>query len=213
MTGALWLRVVVTAAAALASSWVSLLYRYRRKGRPFASRRSAWRALAVIAAAAAAATGVGFGLPVVTAAVPPFTLGLLVPVLLCAARDGKAEPPAERPVWYEIATAGVIILLDHLELQMCADRDSWAEGQVSEGWTLARLEDAVWHVHAFLERRVSDRARRARLRADFDGACQAVRDADKASGREAARARFAAEQALITMLGRAWDWGHADISA
>jgi uncharacterized membrane protein len=47
MTGALWLRVVATVAAALAASWVSLLYRYRRKGRPFASRRSAWRALAV----------------------------------------------------------------------------------------------------------------------------------------------------------------------
>jgi uncharacterized membrane protein len=217
MAGAsLWLRIVATVAAALAASWVSLLYRYRRKGRPFASRRSAGWALAVITVTMAAATGVGLGLPVLTAAVPPFTIGLLVPTLLCAARAGKPEPPAERPVWYEIASAGVTLLIDHLEQQMCADRDSWCEAQVREHWSLDQLEDAVWCVHAVLERRISgDRARRTRLRSDFDAACQAVRAADKASAaspREAGRARYTAEQALITMLGRAWDWGHTDIS-
>lgn len=195
-------------AAALAASLVSLLHRYRRKGHPFASRQTTGWALAVIAVTTAVATGVGLGLPEVVDAVPPATVGVLIPTLLCAARAGKSEPSAERSVWYQIATVGVILLLDQLEQQMLDVRESWCEARVSRTWDLNQLDAAIWQVHANVAHRVSDRARQTRLRSDFEAACEAVKDAENVVGLPAAaRARHTAEQALITMLGRAWDWG------
>jgi hypothetical protein len=211
--GSLWVKVLVTVAAALAASVVSFMTRYRGKGRPFASGRSAGWSLATVALLAAVATGIGLGLPAVASDVPPFSLGLLIPALLCAAQAKKSETAGEPSAWFQVATAGVAILLDQLEQQMCADRDNWSEVQVKDNWTLDDLDEAAWHVHGMLVGRVTDRSRTARLRSDFDEASQAVRDAYKTKDDyEARHARYRAEQALIKMLGRAWEWGYTDIT-
>lgn len=214
MTG-LWMETAVAAPAAVAASWVSLLYRYQGRGRPFASWRAAGHAAAVIAVTAAAATGLGLTLPRAAAQVPPFSVALFVPALLCASRLGRPDTPVDRAMWYGIATVGVTMLLSGLEQQMYADRERWCERQIHPDWDLDQLEDAAWRVNAVLSTRVSDDRRRLnRLRSDFDAVCQAVRQADKADGlREARRARYIAEQALATMLGRGWDWGYMDVSA
>lgn len=209
----LLVRVLLTLAAALAASWVSLLYRYRRKGRPFSCLQTAGLSLAIITVTTTAATGIGLALPQVVEAMPPATIGVLIPTLLCTARAGKPEPAAERSVWYEIATVGVSLLLDRLEQKMHIARDSWSEARVHGNWTLSQLEEAIWQVNATLVRRVSDRRRQNRLRSDFDAACEAVRTAEEAIiPREVLIARHTAEQALIMMLGRAWDWGCTDIT-
>lgn len=216
---ALWLEAAVAAPAAVGASWVSLLYRYRERGRPFGSWESAGRAVAVIAVTAAVATGVGLALPraaaQAAAQVQPVYVAVFVPALLCASRLGKPDPPVNRAMWYTVATLGVTMLLDGLEQQMRADRERWCANQINEDWDLDQLEDAAWRVNAVLSTRVSaDRGRLNRLRSDFDAVCQAVREADKAGKlREARRARYTAEQALAAMLGRGWDWGHMDISA
>ena len=212
---ALWTETAVAAPAAVAASWVSLMYRYQGRGRPFASRRSAGHAAAVIALTAATATALGLTLPRAAAQVPPLPVALFIPALLCASRLGKPDTPVDRAMWYGIATVGVTMLLAGLEQQMCADRENWCEKQIDPDWNLDELEDAAWRVNAALSSRVSDDRRRLnRLRSDFDVVCHAVRQADKADKlREARRARYTAEQALAAMLGRGWDWGHLDVSA
>ncbi len=144
MAGVQWSQTLITLPAAVAAGLVSLLYRYRGKGRPFGSGRAAVWALAVIATTGAAATALALGLPAAAAQLPPVTIGLLVPTLLCAGRTLGVESPVERAVWYPVGEA------------------------------VARSERA-------------------------------------GHGREARRTRHAAEQALLTMLGRAHDWGYTDL--
>jgi hypothetical protein len=212
VAGVQWSQTLITLPAAVAAGLVSLLYRYRGKGRPFGSGRAAVWALAVIATTGAAATALALGLPEAAARLPPVTIGLLVPMLLCAGRTLGVESPVERAVWYPVATAGVTILLDHLDQQMYADRDAWCEARVSREWSLEQLEEAAWDVHARLSGRTSDRGRLSRLRSDFDAVGEAVARSERAGhGREARRTRHAAEQALRTMLGRAYDWGYTDL--
>jgi hypothetical protein len=212
VAGVPWSQIEVTLPAAVAASWVSLSYRYRGRGRPFGSARAAAWALSAIVATAAVATAVALGLPEAVAQLPPVTIGLFVPTLLCASRAISAESPVERAVWYPIATAGVTLLLDRLAQQMYADRDAWCEARVSRQWTLDQLEEASWEVHALLTGRTDDRKRLSRLRSDFDAVSEATAHAARAGhGREARRARHSAEQALRSMLGCAYDWGCTDI--
>ena len=212
MAGVPWSQIQVTLPAAMAASWVSLFYRYRGRGRPFGSPRAAAWALTVIVATGAVATAVALGLPEAVAQLPPVTIGLFVPTLLCASRAISAESPVERSVWYPIATAGVTLLLDRLAQQMYADRDAWCETWVSRVWTLEQLEEVSWEVHALLAGRIDDRRRLSRLRSDFDAVSEAIVRAERVGhGREARRARHAAEQALRSMLGCAYDWGCTDV--
>ncbi|MBV9452268.1 MAG: hypothetical protein JO345_40905 [Streptosporangiaceae bacterium] len=212
MAGVPWSQIQVTLPAAMAASWVSLFYRYRGRGRPFGSVRAAAWALAVIIATGVVATAVALGLPEAVAQLPPVTIGLFVPALLCASRAISAESPVERAVWYPIATAGVTLLLDHLTQQMYADRDAWCDAMVSRQWTLEQLEEVSWEVHSLLAGRIDDRRRLSRLRSDFDAVSEAITRAERAGhGREARRARHAAEQALRAMLGCAYDWGCTDV--
>lgn len=212
VAGVPWPQILVTLTAAMGASWVSLFYRYRGQGRPFGSARAAAWALTVIAATGAVATAVALGLPAAVAQLPPVTIGLFVPTLLCAGRAIDAESPVERAVWYPIATAGVTLLLDRLTQRMYADRDAWCEARISLEWTLERLEEVSWEVHAILAGRTHDRRRLSRLRADFDAVSEAIARGERAGhGREARRARHAAEQALRSMLGCAYDWGCTDV--
>lgn len=214
MAGVPWSQILITLLVAVAAGWVSLLYRYRGRGRPFGSARAAGWALAVIAATGGAAAAVALGLPTAVAQLPPETIAVFVPTLLCAGRAMTAEPPVDRAVWYPIVTAGVTILLDHLDQQMYADRDAWCRARVSREWSLEQLEDIAWDVHATLAARTRDHGRLSRLRSDFDGVSEAVARAERARDtREARRARHAADQALVSMLGRAYDWGYTDVSA
>ncbi|HEX6527328.1 MAG TPA: hypothetical protein VF070_46055 [Streptosporangiaceae bacterium] len=207
-----WPQIQVTLSAAMAASWVSLFYRYRGRGRPFGSVRAAMWALAVIVATGVVSTAVALGLPEAVAQLPPVTIGLFVPALLCASRAISAESPVERAVWYPIATAGVTLLLDRLTQQMYADRDAWCDAMVNRQWTLEQLEEVSWEVHSLLAGRTGDRRRLSRLRSDFDAVSEAITLAERAGhGREARRARHSAEQALRAMLGCAYDWGCTDV--
>lgn len=211
---ALWLETAIAAPAAVAASWVSLLYRYQGRGRPFASWRAAGRAATVVALTAAVGTGLGLSLPRAAGQVPPYSVALFVSALLCVSRLGRPDPPVDRAMWYGIVTVGVAMLLAGLEQQMRADRESWCERQIDPSWDLDQLEDAAWRANAALAARVADDRRRLnRLRSDFDAVCQGIREADKATeARDARRARYTAEQALAAMLGRSWDWGYMDVS-
>jgi hypothetical protein len=212
VAGVPWSQVLITLPAALAAGWVSLLYRYRGRGRPFGSARAAAWSLAVVSVTGAAAAGLALGLPAAVDQLPPVTIGLVIPTLLCAGRAVTAESPVERAVWYPIVTAGVTILLDHLEQQMYADRDAWCQARVSRQWSLEQLEETAWDVHAALAGRTSDHRRLSRLRSDFDGVSEAVARAGRAGhARDVRRERHAAEQALLSMLGRAYDWGYVDV--
>jgi hypothetical protein len=212
VAGVPWSQILITLLPAVTAGWVSLLYRCRGRGRPFGSARAAGWALAVIGTTGSAAAAVALGLPTAVAQLPPVTIAVLVPTLLCAGRAMSAEPPVERAVWYPIVTAGVTILLDHLDQQMYADRDAWCAARFSPGWSLEQLEDIAWEVHATLAGRTRDHGRLSRLRSDFDGVSEAVARAERAgTAREVRRARHAAEQALLSMLGRAYDWGYTDV--
>lgn len=212
MAGVPWSQILVTLAAALGASWVSLFYRYRGRGRPFGSARAVSWGLAVIAATAAVATAVALGLPEAVAQLPPVTISVFVPTLLSAGRALDAESPVDRAVWYPIATAGVTLLLDRLSQQMYADRDAWCEARVSREWSLEQLEEVSWEVHAVLAGRTHDHRRLLRLRADFDAVTEAIARGERVGhGRAARRERHAAEQALRSMLGCAYDWGCTDV--
>lgn len=207
-----WPQLPLTLLAAVTAGWVGVLCRYRGKGRPFGSRGSAAWAVAVVAVTSAAATVVGLTLPQEAAHIPPASVGVVLPMLLCASRAVKPEASLEHPQWYGIATLGVALLLDRLEQRMSADRDIWCESRLSPEWSLDELEEAAWELHAALARRTHDGRRLSRLRSDFDAVSDAVARAGRDSReRDRRRARHEAEQALIMMLGRAWDWGYSGI--
>jgi hypothetical protein len=102
VAGVPWSQVLITLPAALAAGWVSLLYRYRGRGRPFGSARAAAWSLAAVSVTGAAAAGLALGLPAAVDQLPPVTIGLAIPTLLCAGRAVTAESPVERAVWYPI---------------------------------------------------------------------------------------------------------------
>lgn len=212
LAGVPWAQLQFTLPAAVGAGWVAVLYRYRGRGRPFATVRTAAWALAVVAATGVAATAAGLTVPEAAAHIPPVSIGLFVPMLLCAGRAIRAETPLERPTWYGIATLGITVLLDQLDQQMAADRDVWCGERVSPRWTMEELEEAAWELHALLARRTRDSRRLSKLRADLDGVSQATARAGRADQyRASRRARHEAEQAMLSMLGSAWDWGYAGI--
>ena len=216
MPHTLWLRILITVAVALGASWISLMYRFRHEGQPFGSPRACAWSVVVIAATSVLAAGVGVGLLKIDP-VGPIAVGALMPALLCADRFGKPESPVEHSVWYKIATVGVILLLDQLEQQIDSDREKWAKARVYPHWTLSDLEEAVEEVNASLKDRVrSSPAHQKDLCSHYGAALKHIssaREANARRNRKAARkAEFAAKQALISMLGMAWDWGSTDIS-
>jgi len=198
-----WLQALVIVLAALLVSTVSLLYRYRLKGHPFASLPSgSWSLLIIIVTATPAA------LALLLPRVPPAYLGVVVPVTLGIRGDRlyKRNQPTEHEVWYQVATLGVRLLLDRLEQRMETDRDSWCETQVNQIDGLEQLEDAADRLYDRLYNRASMRKYRPRLKSHRDAVREAVRRAQiAASQREADRAQHSAEQALMRMLQIAYD--------
>lgn len=213
MPGLLWQQAISTFPAALVASWVSLLYRFRDKGRPFGSTSATGWSIAIILTLASSATMLGLALPRAVEKVPPVSLGLFLPALLCASPLKRPDSPIDRAAWYGIATIGLGLLLDQLQQQMDIDRDEWCELRVGDHWTLEELDDAALRLCSKLSNRVSDSGRRARLKSDYDAVHAAVIRGEQATeARRLQRARHEARHALTTMLSRAYEWGHRDVS-
>jgi hypothetical protein len=205
-----WRQVVVTLLVALGAGWVSLCLRYLHKGQPFGTRKAAVRATTVIVLTAVLATVLSALLP----RLPPVSVGLLIPALLCADRlpKGEREPGTDQPEWYGLVTGGVSLLLNWLQDQTAMDSYRWAKGKADEGIrNLGDLMQAAEHVQETLCELTRHRAGSGRLRhelkADRDGIEAAVARARSArSTEETEKEDYSARRALITMLGRAYAW-------
>ena len=214
-----WPESLITLFVALIVSCLCLRYRYWEKGLPFRSRQATKRAVTVIIATSVLATVVS----VVLTTQAIVSVGVAIPVLLCAdrlkrelKRDGELSFP-EQPQWYSmVASIGVIILLGKLEIQMSGDREKWSSDKMKqEVNTLGDLTTAAEHVRSTLTRRTSSEHLKTALQADHDQVLEAVANAWEARAMsEPAKVRHqahVARQALISMLGRAYDWGYTDI--
>ncbi len=210
-----WRQVLGTLLAAVAASWVCLCLRYLHKGRPFGTLKVAVRAVTVITVTAVLATAISVLLP----RLPPVSVGLLIPALLCVQRlpKGEREPVTEQPPWWGLITGGVSLLLNWLEDQTAADCLRWAERKVAEEVrTLGDLMMAAEHVQSTLCTRTRYHPGSGRLKhelkADYDGVQTALAKAREArKPEEAAKAAYSAKCALTTMLGRAYAWRCTDI--
>jgi hypothetical protein len=202
----------LTLLIALIVSWVSLRYRYLEKGRPFGSPSAAVRAVTVIVLTAVLGTVLGLLLPRL-----PVTIGAVIPALLCADRLdrlGKAETglnAVENPQWFGIVTLGVSLLLRWLETQMAADCEKWCKLKMSEVHDLDEIEQAAESLRATVTRASTNAHLEQKLQSDYDAICSAVSLAryarDHGQHEEVRKQSFAAEQALIVMLGRAYKSG------
>jgi hypothetical protein len=211
--GVLWQQAIITFLAALVASWVSLLYRFRNKGRPFGSKSAVAWSITIIFTLASVATMLGLALPRAAEKVPPVSLGLFLPAFLCAGPIRKPDSPIDRAAWYGIATIGLSLLLDQLQQQMDLDRDKWCELRVGDHWSLEELDDAALRLCSKLSNRISDGGLRTRLKSDYDAVHAAVIEGEQATeARERRRAIHDAQQALTMMLGRAYEWGYRDVS-
>jgi hypothetical protein len=211
-----WRQVLGTLLAGLAAGWVCLSLRYLHKGQPFGTRKAAVRAVSVILLTAILATAISVLLP----RLPPVSIGLLIPALLCVQRlpKGEREPVTEQPPWYGLITGGVSLLLNWLEDQTAADCLRWAERKVvKEVHGVGDLTMAAEHVQSTLRTLTRNRPGSARLKrelkADYDGVDTAVaRALEAANSEEAMKAEYSARHALITMLGRAYAWRCTNIT-
>lgn len=197
-----------TVAATLLVSFVSLLYRYRRNGHPFGSRKSSAWAIAVVVIMALPAA-----LALFLPRVPPTYLGVALPAVLGVRGERlyKKDQPSEPAVWYQVVTLGVRLLLDRLEQQMEADRDVWCERQVDLLRTWDALEDAVNALFSRLRNRSYMKDRVSRLRSHRDAVQKAVMAGRQAEARgeyDAIRkAQHEAREALCAMLRLAYEVG------
>lgn len=212
-----WREAVWTLVAALGASWVCLCLRYLHKGRPFGTRQAGRRAATVIALTAGLATVVSVLLP----RLPPVSVGLLIPALLCVQRalpKGEREPVTEQPPWYGLITGGVSLLLNWLDDQTAADRLAWAEHKVTqEVHSLGDVMLAAEHVHSTLRmlthRRPGSDQLKHELKLDYDRIQTAVEKARQSTNPvEAERSTYSATYALVTMLGRAYAWRCTNIT-
>jgi hypothetical protein len=210
-----WPQAPVILIIGLVVSWVSLSYRYMRKGRPFGSRAAWRRSAAIIVLTAFLGTVLGVLLPRL-----PVTVGALIPALLCAdrSREGRGESTlnaVENPAWFGVITLGVSILLNWLENQMAQDREEWCESQADRVGSLDDIELAARNMLGTLTRAGISKHQREKLLSDCDDICAAVAKAKQAQSfgehEEAREHTFAAKQALLIMLGRAYNWGHTKI--
>lgn len=208
-----WPQAPLTLLIALIVSWVSLRYRYLDKGRPFGSIGAAVRAVTVIVLTALLSTVLGVLLPRL-----PVTIGAFIPALLCTDRLdrlGKAEGglnAVENPPWFGIITLGISLLLKWLEIQMAEDCERWCKLKMSEVHDLNEIEQAAEGLHGALTRACTNTHLKQKLQSDYDAICSAVsrtRDAeDHGQHEEARKQSFAAKQALMVMLGRAYKSGY-----
>lgn len=208
----LWVGPVLVA---LVVSWVCLVFRYRHKGRPFASPSSAACALVTIGWTGGIAAGVMLGAVRLEPAVP-FTVGVALPpyMLLAAAGIKRLAVPdssLEDSPWYKAATLGVTVFLDALDRKVRAARARWCNERINENWTVRQIQNAADRVVDQLTGQ--DDGLTTDLGSDLDAVDQAVGRYEAATTqRERNKARSYARSSLRRMLERAWDWGYTDIS-
>jgi hypothetical protein len=153
-------------------------------------------------------------LSVLVPRLPAFSIGVVIPALLCADRlpKGEREAVTENPAWYGLITGGVGLFLNWLEGQTSQDSYEWAERKVDEnvhnlGDLMVAAEHVATALSALTRRRLGSSRLRRELKSDYDGIVTAVDRARNPSGSdETALERSRAKHALITMLERAYDW-------
>jgi hypothetical protein len=173
----------------------------------------------VIAWTAALAAAISMGLPLL----PSLSFAIVIPPLLCVRRlpEGDQGAFTEHPAWYWLVTVFVGWLLDRLLAQTERDRLNWARSKAAEVQDLGDLNMAARHVlttlSALTQERSGSEQLRHELKAHYDDVVEGVSKAREAKNRyeseEAREAEHGARQALVAMLGLAYNWGYTDISA
>jgi hypothetical protein len=198
--------------------WLSLLWGFHHKGRPFGSRKAIMRTTTLIAVTALIAA-------VLSVLVPhlPFSLGIFIPALLCGAVLKENETIEEMRIanadMAAFVTIGISYFLKSAGEQISEDRTGWCEDQIDtlksvhrggvedRRTSLIRFADAARELRPKLDRRVS-KDLKVQVQQHFD-------DVDEAAGK-ARQARIYsktfsdayddAESALFMLLQFAYNW-------
>jgi hypothetical protein len=145
-----WPQAPATFAIAALISWVSLLYGFHHKGRPFGSREATRKTVTIIAATSAIAAVASVFVPHL-----PLSVGIFVPALLCRSALKESgedqELRAAHPQLAAIVTLGISYLINLLREQMADDRATWCEDVLDQlrRYDSTGVEDGLASVRNF----------------------------------------------------------------
>jgi hypothetical protein len=131
-------------------AWISLLYGFHHKGRPFGSRKAAVDTIGIILLTAIIA-----GLLSVFVPHLPLSIGIFVPALLCKAvlkeSGEEQELRAANPELAAFITLGISYMLTRLGEQMKGDCADWCESRINRlrSWPQPKAEDKLASLNNF----------------------------------------------------------------
>jgi hypothetical protein len=207
-------------------AWISLLYGFHHKGRPFGSRKATAHTIAIIAVTALVAGVLSIFVPHL-----PLSIGIFVPALLCRAvlKEGEEEQElrAANPELAAIITLGISYMLNRLREQMAGDCADWCERQTNQlrSWSQPRVEDkpaslnnfasAAYELRSMLLRRLPDDDLKVQVRDHYAVVDPAVSAAENYRNLQD-EMRYSeeynkVEEALYQLLQLAYDWKYTNI--
>lgn len=221
-----WPQAPATFLIAILISWISLLFGFHHKGRPFGSRRAAADAIEIIAATAIIAAVLSVFVPRL-----PLSMGIFIPALLCGAvlkeEEGEQELRAAQPELAAIITLGISYLLNRLREQMSGDCADWCEQETEHlrSWdeqhredklaSLSNFELAAGRVRSMLGRRLPGdlRTRVQEHYSEVDPAVNAARRYHSEGNYKGFSEEYnRVEDALYLLLEYAYNWKYTNIN-
>jgi hypothetical protein len=214
-----WPEAPQTFVVAVLIGWLSILWGFHHKGRPFGSPKATVRTLTLLAVTALIAALLSVLVPHL-----PFSLGIFLPALLCGAIVKEDETIQELRIANADLAAfvriGIFYFLKCAAEQIAEDRTTWCEDQlgalknVPQGGvenrrtSLSKFADAARELRSKLDRRVS-KDLKVQVKDHFDAVDNAVKAAKQA--RSIYDQKFNdeydnAEGALFMLLQFAYNW-------
>lgn len=220
-----WPQAQETFLIAVLIGWVSILWGFHHKGRPFGSRKARALAIAIIVGTAIIAGFLSIFVPHL-----PLSIGIFVPALLCGAalreKGEEEELRAVQPQLAAIVTLGIAYMLKKLTQQTIEDCATWGEDQVdalrivgqdgveNEVASLGRFTNAAWELRNKLRKRCPEdiKVQVVEHLNDFNLAVSAARKAHDAGQDEKFSQEYnMAEEELSALLQLAWNWNVTNI--
>jgi hypothetical protein len=214
-----WPQAPQTFLIAVLIGWLSLLWGFHHKGRPFGSRKATMRTTTLIAVTALIAAALSILVPHL-----PFSLGIFIPALLCGAVLKENETIQEMRIanadMAAFVTIGISYFLKSAGEQISEDRTNWCEDQLdtlkkmpqgsmdSKRASLIRFVDAARELRPKLDRRVS-KDLKVQVQDHFDAVDEAAGKARQTRGTYSKTFNDAyddAETALFMLLQFAYNW-------
>jgi hypothetical protein len=218
-----WPQAPTTFLIAALIGWLSLLWGFHHKGRPFGSLKAAMQTVLLIVVTALIAALLSILVPHL-----PFSLGIFIPALLCGAVLKENETIQEMRIanadLAAFVTIGISYFLKRAGEQISEDRTVWCETQMDalksmshgraedESASLGRFAAAARELRPRLDRRVS-KDLQVQVKEQFTEVTRAVKAARQAhDGDEFSDEYDNAGAALFMLLQIAYNWKLANLS-